>query len=224
MRPREHHSRRRRSDVRSLLNSLSDNEKAELLRDIYYLNMRELREFCDANGIPYWIHFEAEDGHAVKSRDGDRKGIVIDRVLHFLNTGIVKSRTLFPKSVVGIEPHASAPTENDRVLYGQYKNRDSRTVELLMSLTDGRFEIGAIAQEVIRDCWTRNHAPTYREFARLWMRASIDHKGPNPEWAYLSDLAKGTADRDWKKLRTKKAASVISLLKRITSQAKQIDH
>ena len=206
-----------------MLSSLSDTEKAELLRDIYYLNMQELREFCDANGIPYWIHFEADDGRAIKSRDADRKGIVIGRVVHFLNTGIVKPRTLFPRSVVSMKPSASAPTETDRVLFGQYKNRDSRTLELLKNLTDEKFEFGAIAQEVIRDCWSRNHAPTYREFAQLWLRASIDHKRPNPEWAYLSDLAKGAADSAWKTLRTKKAASVISLLKRITAQAKRID-
>ena len=95
---------------------------------------------------------------------------------------------------------------------------------MLKKLTEEKFEVGAISQEVIRDCWTRKHAPTYREFAQLWMRANIDHKEPNPEWAYLSDLAKGTADRDWKKLRTKKAASVISLLKKITSHTKRIDH
>jgi hypothetical protein len=209
--------------VGPLLSSLSDTEKAEFLRDIYYLNMQELREFCDTNGIPYWIHFEAGDGRVIKSRDGDRKAIVIDRVLHFLSAGIVKPRTLFPKSVVSMKPYASAPTETDRVLYGQYKNRDSRILDLLKSLTDEKFEVGAIAQEVIRDCWTRKHAPTYREFAQLWMRASVDHKGPNPEWAYLSDLAKGSADRDWKKHRTKKAASVISLLSKITLQAKRID-
>ncbi|HXN85509.1 MAG TPA: hypothetical protein VN867_05530 [Candidatus Binataceae bacterium] len=207
----------------SLLSALSDNEKAELLHDIYYLNMRELREFCDANEIPYWIHFEADDGRAIKSRDADRKGIVIDRVLHFLNTSIVKPRTLFPKSVVSMKPNARAPTETDRILYGQYKNRDSRTLELLKNLTDGKFEVGAIAQEVIRDSWTRKHAPTYREFAQLWMRASIDHNTPNPEWAYLSDLAKGTADSNWKKLREKKAGAVILLLRKITAQSKRID-
>jgi hypothetical protein len=209
--------------VSSLLSGVSDREKAELLRDIYYLNMQELRDFCDANRIPYWIHFEAADGRVMKSRDGDRKGIVIDRVLHFLNTGIVKPRTLFPKSVVNVKPLSSAPTESDRVLYGQYKNGDSRILELLKGLTDGKFEAGAISQEVIRDCWTRKQAPTYREFAQLWMRASIDHKGPNPEWAYLSDLAKGTADRDWKKLRTKKAASVISILRKLTLQVKRLN-
>jgi hypothetical protein len=209
--------------VGPLLSSLSDTEKAEFLRDIYYLNMQELREFCDTNGIPYWIHFEAGDGRVIKSRDGDRKAIVIDRVLHFLNTGIVRLPTLFPKSVVSMKPNASAPTETDRVLYGQYKSRDSKTMELLQNLTDGKFEVGAISQEVIRDCWTRKHAPTYREFAHLWMRASIDHKAPNPEWAYLSDLAKGTADRDWKKLRTRKAASVVALLKKITAHPRGID-
>jgi len=42
-----------------------------------------------------------------------------------------------------------------------------------------------------------------------------EHTAPNPEWAFLSDRARGTARKDWKKLRAKKAASVLKQLIKI---------
>jgi len=195
--------------------SCPNSERTELLENIYYLNMQELREFCDSHGIPYAIYFETDDGRVRKSRDADRKGIVIDRVLHFLHTGAIKPHTVFAKSVVRFEPMPSAPTESDRIFYGQYKDSDPNFLKLMKRLTDGAFEAGAISQEVLRACWTRGEAPTYREFAKLWLKARKDHTKPNPEWAFLTDRAKGIAGKDWKHLRVKKASAAIELLKKI---------
>ena len=199
----------------SLPDKLTDSQRTELLESIYYLNMQELREFCDAHGIPYAIYFETEDGRMRKSRDADRKGIVIGRVLHFLNTGNIGPRTVFAKSVVRFEPMRSLPTESDRIFYGQYKDSDPNLLKLMRLLTGGKFEAGAISQEVLRACWTSGEAPTYREFAKLWLNAREDHTKPNPEWAFLTDRAKGIAGKDWKHLRVKKASAAIELLKKI---------
>lgn len=203
----------------SLLGKLTDSEKTELLENIYYLNMQELREFCDARGIPYAIYCETDDGRVRKSRDADRKGIVIDRVLHFVNTGTIKPRTVFAKSVVRFEPMHSPPMESDRIFYGQYKDSDSDFLKLMERLTDSKFEAGAISQEVLRRCWTRGEAPTHREFAKLWLKAREDHTKPNPEWAFLTDRAKGIASADWKQLRVKKASAALALLKQIAPPA-----
>jgi hypothetical protein len=201
--------------VAALLDKLSESDRAELLANIYYLNIRELHDFCDANEIPYAIYFEGDDGRIRKSRDLDRKGIVIDRVLHFLRTGSIKSRTLFAKSVVRFDSKRSAPTATDRVFYGAYKDSDPKMLTLMKHLTGGKFEAGAISQEVLRACWTRGAAPTYREFARLWLKAREDHTKPNPEWAFLTDRAKGVAGADWKQLRIRKASAAIAMFRRI---------
>ena len=81
--------------------------------------MRELHEFCDAHEIPYAIN-ESEDARIRKSRDMDRKGVVIARIVHFLKTGTIKPRTIFRKSVVCFSSRRSAPVESDRVFYGEY--------------------------------------------------------------------------------------------------------
>ena len=200
------------------LATLEPHETERLLADIYYLNTVELRGFCKAHRIPYAIQIESADGRFTRSKDTDRKGIVIDRVVHFLKTGTVKPPTTFRRQVVGSKELGRAPLESDPVRYGEYKNHDTAILKLMKQLTDRKFEFGAIAQEVLRDCWSRNQAPTYREFARLWVRAAADHSKPNPEWAFLTDLAQGTAGRDWKRLRSQNASAVLSLLGKITTQ------
>ncbi len=197
------------------IDGLNSDGRERMLADIYYLNMEELREFCDARGISYIITIENADGRITQSRDADRKGIVIDRIVHFLKTGTIKPATIFRKEVVASKPLDRAPVELDRIFYRQYKNHDDATLALMKHLTDGKFEFGAMAQETIRACWTRGEAPTYREFARHWERAVKEHDKPNPEWAFLTDRAKGTADKDWKKLRSQKATAVLKLLKKI---------
>jgi hypothetical protein len=196
--------------------ALTRGERKQLREDIYYLNMGELRRFCEARAIPYRIHVESGDGRIVRTRDADRKGVVIDRILHFISTGLIKPKTIFRQSVISTERQGRPPVESDRVLYRRYRNHDPEILKLMKRLTPGKFNFGAIAQEVLRAHWSRNAAPTYREFANLWEKATAEHSGPNPEWAFLSDLAKGSGGPDWKKLRTQKAAAVIAILKKIS--------
>ena len=85
-------------------------------------------------------------------------------------------------------------------------------ITLLKELTDGQFKNGAIARMVAREFWSSGKAPTFREYASAWIDASREHIRPNPEWAFLSDRANKVAVRDWKKLRSHKAAKVIKLL------------
>jgi hypothetical protein len=195
---------------------LSPAERKQLSEDIYYLNMGELRQFCDAHAVPYIIHFEMTDGRIVRTGDGDRKALIIDRILHYLATGTIKPRTIFRTAVVSSRKLDRPPLAGDRVLYGRYKNHDPEILKLMKALTAGEFEYGAVAQEVLRACWSRNEAPTYREFAQLWKTAIEAHDRPNPEWAFLSDRAKGSAGPGWKRFRSQKAAGVMAILKRIT--------
>jgi hypothetical protein len=144
----------------SQFSKLFSSEQAQLLDNIYYLNMGELRQFCDAHGIPYRIHIESK-GRVIRTSDCDRKGIVIDRILHLLRTGKIKPNTVFPASVVAVEKLGHDPRESDLVRYGQYKSSDPGIGKLMKRLTDGKFEFGAISQIVIRECWsqgiTRRH-------------------------------------------------------------------
>jgi hypothetical protein len=199
----------------SPLSRLPQKERQELLNDLNYLNTGEIKKFCKQHSIPYTISAEDKDGHFRKTSEDDRKGVILQRIRHFLQTEKVLKETRFPKTVVAFESLPEQLTADDRLLYGHYEKGNRRQLALLRDLTDGHFRNGAIARILMREFWSEGKSPTYREFAAAWLRASQEHTEPNPEWAFLSDRARGTAEKDWKKLRVRKAAAVLKTLARI---------
>lgn len=184
---------------------------ATITDDLNYLNKGEMKQLCRTFGLPSVIHAEMPDGTTRKTGEADRKGIILNRLRHYLETGEVTGPTVFPAHVVAGSDAAPIGPDSP-VLYGQYKNRDPEILTLMQGLTDGQFKFGAIAQEVLREVWTRGDAPTYREFAGLWRAARDAHQAPHPEWAYLSDRKKQGPDKDWKKRRQEKADRVMTVL------------
>ena len=57
-----------------------------MLRDLNYLNIAEIKSFCKQHSIPYKIAFETKDGTRRTTKDEDRKGVMLRRVRHFLQT------------------------------------------------------------------------------------------------------------------------------------------
>ena len=197
------------------INRLSKDEQRQLLDDLNYLNTAEIKSFCKRHSIPYTIVIETKEGKRLKPED-DRKGVMLKRVRHFLRTGKVLKETRFDASVVYFEMLPEELNSDDRLFYGQYEKRNHALTSLLQDLTNGHYKDGAVARILMRDFWSRGKAPTFREFAAAWLKASKEHTAPNPEWAFLSDRARKTATADWKKMRARKAAKVMQTLKRIT--------
>ncbi len=198
-----------------LISKLSKPERQQLLRDLNYLNIAEIKSFCKQHSIPYKIAFETKDGTRRTTKDEDRKGVMLRRVRHFLQTGAVLKETRFRSTVVCFDalPQRLEPT--DRLCYGQYKKSNRTVIALLKELTGGKFEDGAIARILARTFWSRGDAPTFKEYATAWLQALKGYKRPNPEWAFLSDSADKKA-ADWKKMRAKKAKKVMKILAKIT--------
>jgi hypothetical protein len=173
--------------------------------------MGEIKAFCKKHDIPYSIWIESDDGVRRKTKDLDRKGMVLGRIRHYLETGMILDATCFPAGVVCFDqlPRTLKPT--DRLFYGQY-DKNGAMVGLLADLTSGRFQNGALARMLARDFWSKGIAPTFQEFAVAWIEASENHKRPKPEWAFLSDRADGKNTSDWKRERAIKAQWVINIL------------
>lgn len=193
-------------------------DRQEFLDDLNYLHTAEIKSFCKQHSITYAIAIETKDGGRRRTGDDDRKGVLLARVRHFLQTGVVLEETLFPASVVCFDPLPSSLTPDDRLFYGQYDKASRTMIALLKDLTGGQFRNGAVARILAREFWTAGQAPTFREYAAAWERASKEHTGPNPEWAFLSDRAARRATPDWKKLRASKASKAMKLLRRITAR------
>lgn len=199
----------------SLLSNLSRAEQRELLADLNYLNMGEIKAFCKKHDIPYAIWIETRDRGRLKTRDEDRKGVVLNRIRQYLKTGAIPPATCFPARVVCVDKPPARIKASDRLFYGQYDPKREPMVALLEKLTGGKFKHGAIARILAREFWSKGIAPTYQEFASAWPRAQSEHTRPNPEWAFLSDRSAGKATTNWRQLRARKARKVLSFLDRL---------
>jgi hypothetical protein len=202
----------------SFLSKLSKDEQQELMDDLNYLNISEIKSLCSHHSIPYRIAIETEDGGRRVTKDDDRKGVILHRIRHFLRTGVILQETRFQASVVCFDRLSDNITADNRLFYGQYDKTNRTMIALLKNLTDGQFENGAIARILAREFWSSGKAPTFREFASAWTLTSKEHLRPKPEWAFLSDRASKMAVPNWKKLRSRKASRVLKLLNQITSK------
>jgi hypothetical protein len=199
----------------SLIAKLPKEERQQLLDDLNYLNMAEIKSFCQRLSIPYKITIETEDGSTRTTSEEDRKGVVLSRIRTFLEKGVIPEETHFNASIACFDPPPAEFTPDDRVFYGRYDKSNRQMIVLMKELTDGQFRDGALARILAREFWTQGNAPTFKEFAAAWLQAVQEHTAPNPEWAFLSDRTRGTTAKDWKKLRAKKAASVLKRLNQI---------
>jgi hypothetical protein len=199
-----------------LISKLSKPERQQLLRDLNYLNIAEIKSFCKLHSIPYKIAFQTKDGLRNRTKDEDRKGVTLRRVRHFLQTGVASKETCFPSRVVCFDAVPQKLKPSDRLFYGQYHKSNRIVIALLKRLTRGEFEDGAIARILARTFWSRGEAPTFNEFASAWLQARKEHMRPKPEWAFLTDRADKQAGADWKKMRARKAKRVMKILAKIT--------
>jgi hypothetical protein len=206
----------------SLISHLSKDVRRQLLADLNYLNMGEIKSFCKKHEIPYAIAIETRDGKRRMSGEYDRKGVMLERVRHFLKTGVIRGETCFRAAVVCFDPLPKKSAAGDRLFYGQYDKSNLAMIARLKELTNGEFKDGAIARILARDFWASGTAPTFREFAAAWRKAREGHGRPNPEWAFLSDRAEEKAGVDWKKVRKEKAKRVIETLSQVSDRSRHV--
>jgi hypothetical protein len=203
----------------SLISHIADQQ--ELLDGLNYLNMDEIRSFCDRSCIPYRIWIRTPDGERRRTTDLDRKGILLDRIRRYLKTGMVPNPTCFPASVVSTEIVTGDIEATDRLLYGQYDKKNVAMMALLKRLTAGQFKDGAIARILANEFWRNGTAPTYQEYAARWLQAQAERSRPNPEWAFLADISAGKDTSDWKQQRLKKAKHVLKVLNSLEPKAQR---
>lgn len=198
-----------------LLPHLSEAEQEQLFADLNYLNTREFRSFCDSHAIPYRIWIETADGDMKRTKDADRKPIVLNRIRHYLRTGkILKATCLSPK-VVALTVPPETFESTDRLCYGWYNKKNQPLIHRLRELTDGRFKDGALARVLIMEFWTQSKAPTLAAYAQAWVKATRDYDLLTPEYAYLTDLRNQQAGKTWKAVRVNKAKRVMRILRAI---------
>ena len=200
----------------NFLSQLTISERERLLEELNYMNLEEIRVFCSERRIPYRIVAEYPNGKVKKTKDTDRKPIVLARVRRYLETGQVGQPTRISAQIVREDSPPARPGPRDRLYYRWYAKEFEGVMRLLRHLTAGRFRDGAVARVLAMEFWTRGKAPTLEEFARSWTKAKAEeHRLLTPEYAYLTDLRYQRADGDWKALRNAKAKSALETLAKI---------
>src|SRR6266576_2104911 len=200
----------------NLLSQLAKSEQAELLGELNYMNLEEIRGFCSERGIPDRIVAEYPNGKVKATKDTDRKPIVLARVRRYLTTGQAGQPTRISAQIVREESPPARPGPRDRLYYRWYAKECEGVMRLLRDLTAGRFKDGAVARVLAMEFWTRGEAPTFAEFARSWTKAKAgEYRLLTPEYAYLTDLRHHRADGGWKAVRKAKAKSALKTLARV---------
>ena len=195
-----------------LLAGVGAERREELLDDLNYLNLGEIRTLCDRFAIPYRI----VAGSKV-TQDTDRKPVILHRVRHFLTTGEVPGATRLAADIVRPGGPPAVLRASDRLYYRWYNKTYEPVLRLLTELTGGRFRNGALARVLVMEYWTSGRAPTFREFADAWVAATDQPRRLLvDEYAYLTDLRRGTAGPDWKLIRRRRAERFLSTVDGLT--------
>ncbi len=193
---------------------LSAADRARLFDLAQYLNLAEMKGYCDQHGLPLYIHVERPGRTPRRTGDRDRKDVVLQRILAYAVDGKRNGPTIYPASVLCDRPLPKTLTSRTRVHFGQYEKQNKAFLRKLRELTDGEFQTGMIARLVLRDFWTAGTAPTLNQFAQAWRKATREHVRPRPEGAYLVDLARGEGRAGWKEKRRAKAREALEWLQR----------
>jgi len=203
----------RRAATAASVPSRSAAVRRQLVADMQYLNLAEMRTFCQRHRLPQYIHVAGEADRVRRTGDRDRKDVVLARMFAFAWHGRRTGPTVYPRQVVATGPLPARLADTTRIHHGQYEKQNAGFVTRMRQLTDGEFRLGMIARLVLRDFWTAGRAPTLRQFAQAWRAATAAHTAPRPEGAYLVDLAKGQAGAGWKQLRIERARRALATLR-----------
>jgi hypothetical protein len=191
------------------MNSVSKQEHKELFDALHFMNMKELREFCNAHGIP----------------STEKKGALIEKIMHFVKTGIILPIKELPNSAFAKKGTLYPLEPNTQILHGSFKN-DLKTRIFFKKLIGDHFHFTAFGIDWIEERWFAGKPPTYQEFATMWQREYERRKKtkaqPKKEWALLNfmqryqeqnpNASKQEVMREWKKEREKQVNYAQKLL------------
>ena len=153
-----------------------DEEKfSQLQESLNYLHVAELKDYCTKFAL---------------STKG-KKSALINRILHFLQTGEKIDVTPYPRNSVGRGASILAP--NELMLKNIYKN-DLKTRIFFKKLIGDYFHFTAFGIDWLQEAWMAGKPPTYQEFADMWRleykRRQEFGSQPKEEWAYIRFVQK----------------------------------
>jgi hypothetical protein len=196
--------------VSKKLSRLSDEQLITLRYALNFLHVNELRELC------------------VKLQliDTGMKRALVNRIVHFVETGEVVVEPKPPKISCAQRGKLYPLAPDTLILKGAYKN-DLQTRLFFKQLIGDYFHFTAFGIDWLNDRWMEGNPSTYREFADMWRVEYARRKQfgtmPKEEWAYITYVQKFIQEHPdasrkvimdaWNNERVRQVAVVHALLK-----------
>ncbi len=119
----------------------------------------------------------------------ETKMILIDRIMHFIETGTVLEQPKIPAVSRAARGAVYQLAPTTLMLKGAYKN-DLQTRLFFKHLIGDYFHFTAFGIDWLKARWLEGNPPTYQEFADMWV---VEYKcrkeegsKPKEEWAYIN--------------------------------------
>lgn len=176
---------------------------------IYVLNMKELRSLCDYLNVEKYFYYVHND--VIKKGGLEKKTVIIDKILKRIqNVKIID--TVLRHNVVCFDKilwHEGA-----RIHYGQYKSTDNDFIKIMKRLTKNKYKNGCLVFDILYEYWTKNIAPTMKQFAKKYTESEI---GYHEEWQYINYVKDNGTMKGWKEYRNNISKNVISMIHMINT-------
>lgn len=189
---------------------LNEQDQQLLYAALHYMKVSELKSCC----------------HSLRLPEQGKKGVLIQRIMNFIKTGIITESRVIPSSSQAASYPFQPLSKHALMLYGSYKN-DTATRMFFKSLIGPHFHFTAFGIDWLNDRWLQGNPPTYQEFATYWIEETEKRKykkpEPKKEWAYINflqqnrELSKTEALFAWKKLRAEKALLARNMINTLTA-------
>ena len=156
---------------------LSSSDLDQLNQSIWFLHVEELKEVTTQ----------------LRLSDKGAKGVVIGRILHFLQSGEELAAPKFPAVSCAKKGVVPPLLPKSLMLQGAYKN-DLAARLFFKSLIGEHFHFTAFGIDWLNERWLQGNPPTYQEFADMWIaetaRRMHEKAAPKQEWAYIRFVQK----------------------------------
>lgn len=182
-----------------------------LRKSLLFLHVEELKNICLKLSLP----------------DSGKKGPIIARIVHFLETGKIITLPKIPKTSCAQKGKLYPLHPQTLIVKDAYKN-DLVTRNFFKHLIGDYFHFTAFGIDWINERWLEGNPPTYQEFAEMWKaeyaRRKKEPVAPKEEWQYINFTQKYIAEhpnasRDeqlaaWERERQHNVQIVLELLKK----------
>lgn len=185
----------------------------QIEKDIYYLNLTELKKICEGNNIHYCYYLELNDNKLKKTNVIIRKKHIIKNIIKFLkNKSIVKN--IIKKEQNSQQFNKQNINLQSNVFFDSYKFEIGKN--LLKKIIKNKYE-ACVSHVMLYKIWQKRKVYTYHEFAKYYddnydKIKNLDHD----EWQYIDFIRKCNNINKWSEVRDKISKKVIKNIKTLT--------